>query len=63
MRVVFSQRLRDVLSDPKAAEQLDEFLDSAWLGKPSNITITVRDSSGKTVHYVPKFVPICGPSA
>lgn len=61
MRVVFSQRLKEVLSDPKAAEQLDEFLESVHLGKPSNITITLKDASGKPVHYVPRVIPMYGP--
>ena len=63
MRVVFSERLRDILNDPKAAEQLDEFLASASPGEPGNMEITVKDSSGKTVRYVPRLVSIFGPSA
>ena len=63
MKVVFSQRLRDILNDPKAAEQLEDFLASASLGEPSNIKITVKDSSGKTIRYVPRLVRIFGPSA
>ena len=62
MRVVFSERLKQVLSDPKAAEQLDEFIAATWLGEPSDITITVKDANGQTVHYVPKIVPMYGPS-
>jgi len=61
MRVVFSERLKQVLSDPKAAEQLREFVASMWLGEPSDITITLKDANGKTVHYVPTIVPMYGP--
>jgi hypothetical protein len=58
MKVVFSERIKHVLSDPKAAEQLVEFMEAVHLGKPHNIEITVKDSIGKTVRYVPRIVPI-----
>ena len=58
MRAVFSQRLRDILNDPTAVQQLEDFMDSVCLGKPSNIEITLKDSSGKTIRYVPRIVPI-----
>lgn len=63
MKVLLSKRLDDVLNDPKAAEQLQEFLASAWSGEPSNIEITVKDSSGKAVRYMPRFVSVYGSSA
>jgi hypothetical protein len=61
LRVIFSERLKQILSDPKAAEQLDEFIECFHLGKPSNIVITLEDASGKAVRYVPKIVPKYGP--
>ncbi|WP_250508012.1 hypothetical protein [Caballeronia sp. GAFFF3] len=60
MKVVRSKRLNRVLKDPKAAEQLRAFLASATLAKPSNVEITIKDSDGKLVRYVPKLVRVAG---
>jgi hypothetical protein len=62
MKVVRSQRLNNVLKDPRAAEQLRVFLASASINQPSTLRIDTRDSNGKPVHYLPKLVPVHGSS-
>ncbi|NVH78255.1 hypothetical protein FSB08_39060 [Paraburkholderia sp. JPY432] len=63
MKVVRSKRLNHVLKDPKAAEQLRAFLASATLTKPSDVEITVKDSDGNSVRYLPKLVRVAGSGA
>jgi hypothetical protein len=63
MKVVRSQRLDNVLRDPKAAEQLRVFLASASLNQSSGIAISTHDAEGKRVRYVPKLVPVLGSGA
>ncbi|CAB3808817.1 hypothetical protein LMG28614_06889 [Paraburkholderia ultramafica] len=63
MKVVRSKRLDKVLKDPKAAEQLRAFLASASLAEPSDVEITVKDSKGNSVRYLPKLVRVAGSGA
>jgi hypothetical protein len=58
-----SKRLDDVLKDPRAAEQLRAFLASASLTEPSSIEITVKDSNGNTIRYLPRLVRRGGSTA
>ena len=63
MKVVRSKRLDDLLKDPKAAEQLRAFLASASLAEPSQVEITVKDSRGNDVRYLPRLVRVGGSGA
>jgi hypothetical protein len=63
MKAFRSKRLDDVLKDPKAAAQLRAFMASASLEQPSNVEITVKDSSGNTVRYRPRLVRVGGSHA
>lgn len=60
MKVVRSERLQKVLKDPKAAEQLRMFLASASLTEPSDVEITVTDSKGNPIRYLPRLVRVAG---
>ena len=63
MKAFRSKRLDDVLKDPKAAAQLRAFMASASLEQPSNVEITVKDSSGNTARYRPRLVRVGGSHA
>lgn len=47
MKVIRGKRLEAVLKDPKAAEQLREFVASATLDRPSGVEIVSQDTHGQ----------------
>ncbi len=61
MKVVFSDKLRQVLQDPKASEQLRRFMTNASVNQPSPVRIELHDEQKPGVSYQPRLLSTSAP--
>lgn len=61
MKVVFSDKLRQVLQDPKASEQLRLFMTNASVNQPSPVRIELHDEQKPGVSYQPRLLSTSAP--
>ena len=63
MKVVFSDKLRRVLQDPQASEQLRQFMATASVNQPSQVKIKLHDGQRQGASYDPRLSSTTFPDA